>query len=225
MDFLALCKRLRQEAGISGTGPSAVTNQTGEMGRVVGWIGAAWSEIQMLHQNWMWMRGSFSFNTTLNDYDYTPANAGISERFRQWDTETLRIYKTSEGVGNEFDLPYIPYNQYLRLYLTGTQTANRPICFTIGPDMKLLLGPKPNGIYTVSGEYWKSEQELAADDDEPELPSEFHMMIVWWALEHYGLFESAGEVIIRAKKKIKFFKPRLEKNQLPMMEQADTLCE
>lgn len=224
MTFLELCKAVRREAGISGTGPVSVADQTGEMARIVDWVKSSWTEIQLLRQNWMWMRVEFSFQTTENDYDYTPEEAGITERFRKWDTESMRIYLTSEGVANEWALPYSSYNEYLRLYLTGTQSPNRPICHAIAPSLKLLLGPKPNGIYTVSGEYWKAAQTLTEDADEPELPAEFHELIVWWALEHYALFESAGEVLVRAQKKIQFYKSRLENNQLPMMEMADPLC-
>lgn len=224
MTFLELCKAVRREAGISGTGPTSVLNQSGEMGRIVEWVKSSWTEIQMLRQNWMWMRGEFSFQTTTSDYDYTAAEVGIPSRFRMWDMESMRIYLTSEGVANEWALPYLGYNDYLRIYLTGTQTSNRPTCHAIGPSLKLLLGPKPNGIYTVTGEYWKSAQTLAADEDVPELPSEYHELIQWWALEHYALFESAGEVLVRAQKKIRLYRSRLENNQLPMLEAADPLC-
>lgn len=224
MNFLQLSQRLRQEAGVSGSGPSTVVSQTGEMRRIVDWVAEAWYEIQMSRKNWMWMRGTFAFNTTASDDDYTSAEAGIASRFSMWDTETFRIYATSEGVAGETILPYLGYNDFIRTYHVGTRTTGLPVCFTIGNDRRIILGPKPDKQYTVSGEYWKSIQTLSADADTPDMPDEFHPYIVYKALEKYGLYESAIEVVGRAVNQQKFYKRVLETNQLPMMEAAETLC-
>lgn len=215
MNYLQLCQKLREKAGISGSGPSTVVNQTGEMLRLINWVSEAWEEIQMHRTNWNWMRGDFSFQTVADDYDYTPAQAGIATRFSQWDVDTIKSYRTSIGVSNEYELDELTYSRYRSLYLTGPQPSGTPICFALAPDRKLLIGPKPDGIFTVSGQYWKSPQALSANTDTPEMPSEFHMLIVWKALEMYGWYESAAEVIALAEKKIKYFMNRLEMNQLP----------
>jgi hypothetical protein len=223
MTYLQLCQQLREKAGISGTGPSAVTGQTGEMQRIVNWVNQAWEEIQLKHTNWNWMRGDFSFQTVANDYDYSPADAGIASRFSQWDQSTIKSFRTSIGVSNEYELQFLHYLRYRSLYLTGPQPSGTPICFAFAPDRKLLIGPKPDGIFTVSGQYWKAPQTLSTNTDEPEMPAEFHMLIVWKALEMYGWYESAAEVIAVAEKKITFYMNRLEINQLPSVMMADPL--
>jgi hypothetical protein len=223
MTFLELCQRVREEAGISGTGPVTVVGQSGEMKRIVNWVNSAWGDIQRMRRNWRWMRGSFSFNTTANDYDYTPVQAGILTRFRAWDRLTLRIYLASLGLGNQHYIPWISYNDYLRIYLTGPLVYGTPVCYSIGPDNKLLLGPTPDGIYTVVGDYFKANQDLALDADEPELPDEYHEYIVFRALEKYGFYESAGEVISRAREEQRHYKRTLEGDQLPCMEMSDPL--
>jgi hypothetical protein len=224
MNFLELAKRLRQEAGLSGTGPSAVTGQTGESKRIVDWISEAWNQIQLSRKNWLWMRGSFSFSTSADDEDYTPAEAGIAARFSMWDPHTLSIYRTASGLGSELPLPYLDYNTFIRIYHVGPRVTGMPVCFTIGNDRRLLLGPKPDGDYTVSGEYWRSIQTLSADSDEPEMPAEYHMLIVFLALELYGLYDAAPEVIANAKSRQRFYRRALENNQLPMIEGADPLA-
>jgi len=223
MTYLQLCQQLREKAGISGTGPTAVTGQSGEMLRLVNWINQAWEEIQLSRTNWLWMRGDFSFQTVANDYDYTPAQAGITTRFSQWDVDTIKSFRTSIGVSNEYELNEQTYSRYRSLYLTGPQPAGTPIIFSIAPDRKLLIGPKPDGIFTVSGQYWKSPQALVNDGDTPEMPAEFHMLIVWRALEMYGWYESAAEIIALAEKKIRFYMNRLEMNQLPDVTLPDPL--
>jgi hypothetical protein len=224
MNFLQLCKRLRSEAGISGSGPASVLNQTGEMERVVNWVNQAWEDIQNHRTNWQWMRGDFSFQTTADKADYTAAEAGIVTRFRDWDVNTIKSYRTSLGVANEFEISELPYLSYRSVYLTGSQSPGTPVIFARGPDRKLLLGPKPDGEFTVSGQYWKSRQILVSDTDEPEMPEEFHMLIVWMALERYGIYESAGEVVAAGQKYSKRLMMRLELNQLPDVDMAPPLA-
>jgi hypothetical protein len=223
MNFLELCQRTRSEAGISGVGPASTTNQVGELKRLVDWVSTAYEDIQLSRTNWMWMRKTFQFNTTANDEDYTAAEAGIASRFAMWDVDSIRIYQTSIGVSNEFSIPFLDFSNFRRIYQTGSQSAGTPICFSIAPDLKLLLGTKPDGVYTVTGEYWQSTQTLANDSDIPELPTDYHMLIVWQALEYYGFYESAAEVVSRAQKQIRRYKNRLELNQLPDMMMARPL--
>jgi hypothetical protein len=224
MTFLEICKRVRQEAGISGSGPSSVVGQTGEMKRIVDWVNTAWEDVQLSRPNWNWMRAGFSFQTVTGDYDYTAAEAGIATRFSQWDVDTIKSYRTSQGVGAEFELGELAYSRYRSIYLTGPQPSGTPICFALAPDRKLLLGPNPDGIFTVSGEYWKSPQVLVVDADVPEMPADYHMLIVWQALESYAFYESATEVLARAEKYSKRYKYRLELNQLPDVMMADPLA-
>lgn len=224
MTFLELCQRVRQEAGISGTGPAAVTGQTGESKRIVDWVQSAWQDIQMMRPNWRWMRASFSFNTVSDDYDYTSAQAGIASRFSSWDEESFKIYLTSLGTSDQVELERWPYEDFRRIFLTGPQTANRPACFTIGHDLSILLGPKPNGIYTVSGEYRKSIQTFSANTDVPEMPADYHMAIVYRALMMYARYDAAGEIYADAYTNLKRFINLLELNQLPPVEMADPLC-
>jgi hypothetical protein len=224
MTFLQICQRLRQEAGVSGTGPASVLSQTGEMKRIVDWVNTAWEDIQLSRTNWNWMRADFSFDTTLDDYDYTAAEAGITTRFSQWDTDTIKSFRTSVGVSNEFELGELLYSRYRSIYLVGPQPSGTPICFSLAPDRKLLLGPKPDGVFTVSGQYWKTPQVLAVDADEPEMPAEFHMLIVWKALEMYGYYEAASECVGRGQKYGNRYMNRLELNQLPDVMMAEPLA-
>jgi hypothetical protein len=224
MTFLQICQRLRQEAGVSGTGPTSVLNQTGEMKRIVDWVNTAWEDIQLSRTNWNWMRADFSFDTTLDDYDYTAAEAGIATRFSMWDSDTIKSFRTSVGVSNEFELGELLYSRYRSIYLVGPQPSGTPICFSVAPDKKLLLGPKPDGVFTVSGQYWKTPQVLAVDDDEPEMPAEFHMLIVWKALEMYGYYEAASECVGRGQKYGNRYMNRLELNQLPDVMMAEPLA-
>ena len=41
---------------------------------------------------------------------------------------------------------------------------------------------------------------MAADADTPDMPSEFHLLLVWRALQEVAKFDAAPEVLARAEK-------------------------
>jgi len=221
MNFLQLVRRLSQEAQIPGEGPSTVVGQTGENRSLVNWVNSAWEEIQMMQPDWLWLKGSFSFTTTENQALYTPAAMGISGRFSSWDLTSFRIYETALGENNSTELPFLDYPTYRSFYLTNTQAPGRPVIYSVAPNRSVYLGPKPNDtVFTIMGEYNKSIQTLVADNDVPELPSEYHMIIVYLALMKYARAEAAGEIYADAKEEFRKFKHRLSINQLPAVSMA-----
>lgn len=225
MTFLELCQMLRQEDQVAGSGPSSVANQTGENKSLVDWVRNSWTEIQLLHPNWLWLNGSFSFTTTTEQFSYTPVQAGIAARFNSWDTRSIRIFQTSLGDSNSTPLPFHDYVMYRDYYLTNTQSPGRPVISSVSPSLSLLIGPKPNAIgYTVIGEYRKGIQPLLADGDSPEMPADYHMMIVYKALMKYARSEAAAEIYEDAKKEFDAYKFRLELNQLPPVSLAGPLA-
>jgi len=234
MNYLELAVKARQECGASGTGPAAVTNQTGESKRIVDWAADAWTEIQNRHENWKWMRSSFTFNTVLNDDTYafggctdTKTSAAIA-RFARWWWENLeysfRIYLQSSGVATEGWLIPMDYEQFKRRYRFGTQNNGFPAHYTIDEDDNILLGPKPNGVYVVSGDYQRGALVLAANSDTPDMPARFHMLIVYEAMLKYAGYESAQEVWTRAMAHRGVLMRQLEGNQLPQMKLAEPLA-
>jgi len=216
--FLQLCKDLRREAGIAGTGPAGTTTQTGENERLVEWINAAWLSIQQLHDEWRFMRGSDSLTTVNGTKNYAYTDFAAISAFRRWLPDTFRCYITATGVSDEQDMVYVPYREWRDVYgfASNTTTTGRPTHFTIRPDDTIDLYPIPDATgYTVTADYQKAATELSGDSDEPELPSEFHNLIVWRALMHYGMFESAGEVVARARDEYHRTLTQVRKSQLP----------
>lgn len=226
MNRLQLTQRLLRECGVSGTGPSTTISQSGELGRLVDWIDTAWLEIQEERPNWNWMVGSFSFETTASDYEYTTTDVGIDTTFANWRIETLRSYLTAAGVGTERYMNFMEYDSFRDYYLFNTRTTSlsQPYEFTVSPpDKRLLLGPNPNDIYTVRGEYYKLPVAMTADADTPGMPERFHMAIVYRAMMDYASYESAPEVYERGFTKYTEIMRRLEDDQMPTLVQAGAL--
>lgn len=202
MTFLQLVQRVRSECGIAGTAPTTVVGQSGELLRLVNWTNTAYHDIQMARPDWKWMRTSKSFNTTAHKQSYHPSNTApdmAMTDFSHWrDNVDGWIYLTSSGKSSEAYLPQIDYDAMRDLYLMGSGPTDygRPAYFAVSPaDKSIVLGPNPDGIYTITIEYYKAPQDLSLDADVPTLPSEFHMMIVYRAMQKYGMFTAALEQV------------------------------
>jgi hypothetical protein len=229
MNYLQLCQRLRQEAMGAGatSSPGATTGQQGQNKQFVDWINAAWLEIQSLHQDWRWMRKEATVSTTAGDGSYEPADftdvaaAAAISAFSHWHTNNRQLlwtlYSQSVGQVDESDLWFISFDEWRYLYDRGgnVSTQNRPFHYTAAPDNTLKLGYKPDGIYVVRGWYQKSATELSGDSDSPEMPSQYHLAIVWRALMYYGEDRAAPEKRAQGQNNFSTMLSQLEINQLP----------
>lgn len=227
MTFLELAQKLFRECEVPGSAPSAVTGQTGQQRRLVDWTADAWNDIQNYSEAWRWMRRPFTFNTVASDGSYAPSDvtdvdAGSAiARFGHWWAHDLDdpylAYLTSEGVAGQYRLIYLPWETFKWLYRFGTQTDSKPIHVSVDHQNNLVLGPKPNGIYTVTGDFQRSLQRMTADGHIPEMPTQFHELIVYWAMEKYGANSVAGEVFARAQLESARLMTALERDQLPQL--------
>ena len=68
---------------------------------------------------------------------------------------------------------------------------------------------------TITGEYQKLPSDLVEDNDVPEMPSHLHMAIVYKAMQFYGLYEAAPEVLSKGNTEFSRLMNQLEREQLP----------
>lgn len=183
--FNNICKEVAAEAGISDTGPSTVHGQKGELASVVRWVKRAWIYIQAMSVDWKWMWAEQSFNTTIGDRYYSYDEIGIAS-FKKWQDTTALIYKTSEGLADQNEIPFIDWDDFKKTYLTGSQTNDRPQAITIRPDRSLVLGPNPDADYTITTEYFTGVIPFLNDGDVPGMPPEYHDILVYLALLYYA---------------------------------------
>jgi hypothetical protein len=206
--FLELCKDVRRECSIAGTGPTSVLNQVGELEDVVNWVKNAYIELQNEETDWRWLRSQFSIQTQASVDTYGYNAAGVTDaftglaitRFARWWDEELQIYRTADGVGGRHPIACPPWSVFRQVWYIGSINPGYPSMATIDPQDKLRLGAPPDGIYTFSGEYQKSPQTLAADADVPEMPAQFHQIIVARAMRKYAYKHAAAEVEVMADK-------------------------
>lgn len=198
MTYLELVKRLRSECGVAGDGPSTTVGQIREMQRLCNWIVQSWEEIQLETREFDFMRNNTTWDTVANQQTYIPTtDIGLTD-FGSWKDDSFKAYLASAGVATEIALTqYKSYADFRAYYLTGSRrlVTGRPMYITITPDRSLMLGFTPNDVYTCSAEYFRSPQTLAADADIPIMPQQYHMAIVYRAMQKYGRFNAAGEQV------------------------------
>lgn len=231
MNFLAICQRAARES-LMGNQPGTVVGQSGDLARIVDWCADAYGDIQRRYLDepaWRWLRSAFTFNTVSGTgaYAYSTAVdtnlvAAIS-RFNRWITHdedglpNITCYLQSGGVGGEGRLTYLEWSHFRRLYRMGSQNNGQPAHFTIDPQNQLVLGPTPADVYVITGEYQRGAQVLAADADVPEMPSDYHLLVVWWAIQKYGQSKVAAEIFNRGVMEGNRMMRQLEANQLPQV--------
>jgi hypothetical protein len=219
MTYLELCVRAREEAGISGSGPSSVTEQTGQLLRLVNWVQQAWVEIQLMRPNWDFMHGEFSFDTIAETRDYLAADYSITD-MKLWDENSFIAYETAVGESEQFPLINLKYKTWRDTYRVGmnVRTSDKPVYIIVLPTNEIRFEPMPDKVYTIEGDYKRSTQFLAADADElTGLPEDFHMIVVWQALKNFGFYENGPEILEEAEVNFDNLLFRLELEQLPEM--------
>lgn len=218
MNFLELCQRTRELAGISGVGPSSTQAQSGEMLRVVHWVQSSWIDIQNLHKNWNFLYKDFSFSTTEGKGEYTPLEMG-AQYLRMMDEATLRCYRTDMGILNRQFMDRWEFSAFRDTYRYNTLVQNRPTRFAVDPkDKSLWVASIPDASpYTIEGRYWSRPVALANDSDVPAMPDEYHMLIPYWALSKYAGLEAAPEAKAEAEQNKTPLLSALRNDQLPEM--------
>jgi hypothetical protein len=216
VNFLQLAQRAAVECGIASnqaitTALPTVVGASGSLGRIVGWINDAWTDIEMAFDDWSWMRSSVllgqgaSFQTVAGQASYplgtTAGTVGVDpELFGKWDRETFRCNTTAIGFRDETDLDDISFDEWRDSYMFGAMRAvqTRPVVCAVGPDQSLNLGPPANGLYTITADYFVAPSSLVLDTDIPVgLPTRFHMLIVYYTMVKAAGYESAPELAQR----------------------------
>jgi hypothetical protein len=227
--FLQLAQKLARESGtVQGDAtPSSVVNQTGRLLKVVNWVIDAWKEIQNLHPSWRFRLKEFDGQTlTLNTMEYTAATLNITDH-HDWiqgakADEPYWIYDPDIGESDQSALTWLDWGDFRRQYRKGTHTAARPVHFSVSPTGNLYIGPKPDKAYPIEGQYIRTPQALAANDEVPICKEAFHEIIVWYALVYLAEHDEAAFSVATAQRKYDNYLADLEGSELPRPTTAGT---
>jgi len=105
-----------------------------------------------------------AFKTTSGDATLT-----LPEDFSRW----IDFYDS------ESHWPFTPVEK--REYDLLEASSGRPTLYTVIGD-QITLWPTPDGSYPLSLRYWRLPQDMVADGDEPEIPAQYHDVLVAYAM-------------------------------------------
>lgn len=177
--FLELCQLAARKCGIEGSGPSAVTAQTGILKKLVQWVAEADFETCSRYQDWDFMLVTdWAANTVIGTAAVAaPASLG------NWDRQSFYLDYSAATHSWMTPMDYREWRDSLR---QGVKTNQRPSIVVFKPDGSLILEPPPDAVYSLTGEYQAVATRLAADDDESRIPAMFEMVIVHRACMFYA---------------------------------------
>ena len=233
--FLEICKAAHRKLRIGdyspGSQPSTVVGQTGDLGDLVASVNEAWLQLQMHHRDWRWMRSSVSMTLTPNVNIISVANFRVQEpRFAQilfYTAQSERRYANIRGnsspTNSEMPVWFIPWQEFSGGVYTRTPQppASQPMYFSEQPNRSVRLWPAPStpssgGNWLFSLPCRLTPQDLTLDADVPEMPAEFHNILVWWAVDVFCRPRANFDRLsAEAKKEINRQLDRLAADQLP----------
>lgn len=212
MNNLSLVQNLSVECGASNVNVMTTVGATGEALRFVNWIARAWNELQTKHDTWQWMRssvllgGGVSFAPLAGAYN-APLGTGIgtvglavADFGGRWAQDSFRNFTTTVGFQDEVFMTPIDFDWWRDGYMYGAQrlTRTRPVVLAIGSDKSLCFGPPSNGLYTITGDYYRAPNIMSGDAATPTgLPDKYHLAIMYKAMTYYGTYDAAPEVSAR----------------------------
>lgn len=201
MNFLQLVQRLHSESLRSTAQPTDVTDTSARPKRLADWIADAWREIQS-DRDWRWMRTTLDVALTVGLQTYDATSNFSATRFGRWRPEDSDyqpvLYRASQPNALWF-LSYWQLDQFRQEFIYRTWGQTLPIAWTWDENNQLLIGPAPSEAFKLRIEYWKEPSELAANDDTPDMPNRFHMLLVWRALRELAEADAAPELLTKSR--------------------------
>jgi hypothetical protein len=203
------------EAGIAGTGPATVTSQTGEAGRIVDWVKSAYEDIQNINASWDFLLSPFTFPTVIGKQDYSASDISISN-LSKWKADSDEDFTIYSSYADEAHLPLMAWWLFRQQYLFGSarSATGRPSVVSVHPNKTLWLSPVPDAVFTVTGQYY-CKDFLLADTDEPLLPVDYHLAIIWKGLMYYAAYSSASDLYAHGDREYKKIIRKMSMAELP----------
>ena len=224
MNFLQLAQKVYIQGGISGQ-ITSTQNQTGEALRIVNFVQDAYREILNSDQfTFGFIRKEVHKQLIPGQGTYTKAELDVPD-LGQWDTTSMRVSINEDRTDETFIIGqrWPAFRDYWR-FSTRSYTTSRPLNCAVNQDTNLEIGPVPDSAYWLTFQYIDVPADLLSDTDVPVVPDRWQMAIVWRALRHYGMFESAPEVVMRADAAYNEIMLRMTLDQSPQIVVGPPLC-
>lgn len=193
MNYLQLCQRVHLETGMSEVFDFADTNLIGEPARIKAWVNDAYLRIQTMYPMWSWLW--FEGDFIIMD-GYVPDTVG----------EFLTL--TVDGV--ELDR------------VDDVEVKDHLTAYTIKPNGAIEFNT-PANTKTAYFTAYRKAKGFTDNSDTPLMPEQYHMLIVWTALQDYAIYDEAPELVQKAAMHSATMLAELTRSTLPSFEVSGPL--
>lgn len=217
MNYTQIVGRAKRESGRTGPPPAGIATAVAEDRRIYDWVADAWRDLQTEGVPWRFMRRTATAPLIVGQSGYTNVQLGI-EPVGHWLPEGQDYFPTVFEATNplaEWPLRWASYDSFRRHFLVGGHSPATPQFWSVAPDGGLLIGPTPDKAYTLRADYQRATTELTADIDTPDLPVDYHMVLVWMAVMQIAGLDAAPEVFIRGQGNLMTVRNALWRDQGP----------
>ncbi len=232
MNFLEMCQKVAEESGTIASlpNPQSVTGQTGRLLRIVNWVNSAYGLIQSAHPDWLWMRGTFEGQLLPDTREYAGDAIG-APRFGRFaraarGTSVVSVYDPAIGPREEGIIDFRDYDEFYATFLTGGHQERRgkPTHVTRTPDNRIAVFPLPDKNYVIRGMYHRARHVLAENDDVPDVPPDYRMVIVYRALMLLATFDEDASRLGVYTSEFNALMGALSAHYLPQMQLGEPLA-
>lgn len=185
MTFLELCRRVRQDSGISGD-IASVVNQQGILAKLVTWVQQAEYDIVTSRKDWNFMRGKASGSLVVGKVEYLPGELGM-----QPFVMLSKVYVDRQPL-RALNFDYLD-DWHLK---NGGASEGTPTAYAQTPDGSILFDHKPTQAVAFDIRYYKSASRLSVNTSVSPIPAEHEEVIVQLALMNYARHEQ-DEFLLR----------------------------
>ena len=207
MNYLSLCQAVRAQAGISGEGPSSVSNQRGVYADVVRWVDESYAEIQTMYENWNFLHNTYTFTLQGGQSSYDPSQLtgnGGTMGIRTPTKDTFIIDKQSPELNAANKrLKYVPWSlwQIDNTVLDGK--IARPEYYTEDPNGVFHFYPyeeeDTNDLtridHVIEFQGYSRPHVMKENLDEPIFNEQYHELIKLGALKRYAEYYNSQEIM------------------------------
>ena len=183
MNFLEICKRVRQDSGISGD-IATVIGQQGILAKLVTWVQEADLDIQRSKTEWsfMWRRASASLVVGKNEY--LPGDLNM-QPFTNIETMFVGTKQVNE----------VPWAQLEHdLLSNGGAPSGEPCSYALSPDGFIVFNRSPMAVAVTNIRYHLLPLRMTINTSVSPIPEEFHEAIVQKALQSYARQEQDDQL-------------------------------
>ncbi len=210
MNFLQLAQRLHRETLRSTPAPASVVTTDIRHLRLIDALKDAWRELQMdrAYSGWKWMRRTLDATLVVGQQVYAGTADFGAERFGQWRRQTddyWPILYVDGSPNTQWDLEFTQLDFMRQEWIYIDHGRSTPLQWSVDESERLVLGPAPVLAYKLRIDYLMAPFELGTGNtdpnlDAPDMPADFHMLLVWRALQDSAISDAKPEVLARAER-------------------------